>query len=566
MPDSVPAETTAAEKPSWRDSALAPFRTRIYFAIWLASLGSNLGTLIQSVGASWLMTTLDPSPNVVALVQASVTLPIMLLSLPAGAVADIWDRRAIMLIAQIMMFIVSTSLAVMTLGDHLNTWGLLSFTFLIGCGMALYGPAWQASVSEQVPREHLPSAIALNVLSYNIARTIGPAIGGVLVAAAGPEAAFFTNSLSYIALIAVLLYWKRPKQDRLLPPESIGMAMEAGMRYARLSPAIRTVIIRAFVFGLLSSVVWALMPLIARNLLGGGALTYGALFGAFGAGAVLAGIVSVPLRQRSLSETLIRLTSLAFAVAALTAAMSPWMILTMLGLVAGGAAWVLTLSTLNITVQTWSPRWVLGRTMAIYQMVVFGGIAVGSWLWGEVAHLSSIPTALYIASGLLVASASIGRWLPLPQPQTIVLDPSRTWPEPKLRLEVPAESGPVVVSVEYRVAANDWPDFLAAMYELRRVRRRDGARRWTLLQDLSEPEIWLERFQTPSWLEHLRHRHRFTVMDRDIERRVHAFHRGTEPPKVRHLLEQTPTPEPRPSELEPATARAAAVPDPNLSG
>jgi hypothetical protein len=386
------------------------------------------------------------------------------------------------------------------------------------------------------------------------------------VAAAGPEAAFFTNALSYIALIIVLLSWKRPKLDRLLPPESIGMAMEAGMRYARLSPAIRTVIIRAFVFGLLSSVVWALMPLIARNLLGGGALTYGALFGAFGAGAVLAGIVSVPLRQRLASETLIRLTSVVFAVTAITAAMSPWMFLTMLGFVGGGAAWVMTLSTLNITVQTWSPRWVLGRTMAIYQMVVFGGIALGSWLWGEVADLTSLTTALLIAGAMLVVSVSVGRWLPLPQPQTIVLDPSRTWPEPKLRLEVSADSGPVVVTVEYRVAANDWPDFLAAMYELRRVRRRDGARRWTVLQDLSEPEIWLERFQTPSWIEHLRQRHRFTVMDRDIERRVHAFHRGAEPPKVRHLLEQTPTPEPRPSDLEPVTGRAAAVPDPNLSG
>jgi MFS family permease len=542
---------------------LAPFRIRVYFWIWSASLASNLGSLIQAVGASWLMTSLAPSPDMVALVQASTTLPIMFLSLPAGAIADIWDRRLIMLIAQALMAVVSAVLAVMTWTGHLSSWALLSVTFLIGCGTALYGPAWQSSVGEQVSRELLPAAIALNILSYNIARTVGPAIGGVLVAAAGPQAAFMANAISYIGLIVVLAKWKRPKPARVLPPENLGMAMQAGVRYARLSPPIRTVLARAVVFGTLGSAVWALMPLIARDLLKGGALTYGLIFGAFGAGAVLGGIVSVPVRQRLSGETLVRITTAMFGACALISAVSPWTLLTMFGFVFGGASWVLTLSTFNITIQTWSPRWVLGRTMAIYQMITFGGMAVGSWLWGEVADNWSLPDALLLAGGLQVLSVLLGLKITIPQPQTTNLDPSRTWPEPKTAIDVASESGPVVVSIEYRIAAEDRADFLTAMHELRRIRRRDGARRWTLLQDVAEPDLWIERFQTPSWVENLRHHGRFTVADRDVERRVLQFHRGAETPAIRHFLERTPEPALE-VDVSDTVGERAAISDPNL--
>jgi len=555
-------DATAA-KPSWRDNVFAPFRVRIYLLIWSASLASNLGSLIQAVGASWLMTSLAPSPDMVALVQASTTLPIMFLSLPAGAVADIWDRRKIMLIAQGLMLLVSASLAVMTSFEHLNAWTLLTFTFLIGCGTALYGPAWQSSVGEQVSRDLLPAAIALNILSFNIARTVGPAIGGVLVAASGPQAAFITNAVSYIGLIVVLAKWKRPKPTRGLPPESMGMAMSAGVRYARLSPAIRTVLSRSVVFGFLGSAIWALMPLVARDLLNGGALTYGLIFGAFGGGAVLGGVISVPVRQRLSGETLIRITSALFGLTAIIAALSPWLLLTMFGMVIGGAAWVLTLSTFNITIQTWSPRWVLGRSMAIYQMITFGGMAIGSWLWGVVANSASLSASLLISGCLLIASVLFGLKLAIPQPQTIELDPSRTWPEPKTAMDVASESGPVVVSIEYRVAPEDRDAFLASMHEMRRIRRRDGARRWTLLQDVAEPDVWIERFQTPSWVENLRHHGRFTVADRDVERRVLQFHRGSEPPRIRHFLERNPEPAAEMSAQEPIGERAA-VSDPNL--
>jgi MFS family permease len=266
---------------SWRTSTLAPFSSRTFLKIWSASLVSNFGSLIQAVGASWLMTSLAPSPDYVALVQASTTLPIMLLALPSGAVADIWDRRLIMLIAQGLMLTVSIMLALITYLGSITPWTLLSLTFLIGVGTALYGPAWQSSVGEQVQREHIPAAVALNTMSYNLARTAGPAIGGVIVATAGAPFAFVVNACTYVGLIIVMATWKRPTTVSHLPPETMWMAMRAGLRYSRLSPAIRAVMLRGFVLGTLGSAIWALMPLIARDLLGGSATTYGILFGTF---------------------------------------------------------------------------------------------------------------------------------------------------------------------------------------------------------------------------------------------------------------------------------------------
>ena len=525
---------------SWRTVTLAPFRSRVFLMIWSASLVANFGTLIQAVGASWLMTSLAPSPDMVALVQTSSTLPIMLLSLLAGAVADIWDRRIIMLIAQSAMLVVSVVLAVVTYLGLITPWTLLTLTFLLGCGMALHGPAWQSSVGEQVPRADLPAAIALNTLSFNTARTVGPAIGGVVVAVSGPPAAFLLNALSYIALIVALAMWRRPKQPVFLPPESIGRAIGAGLRYARLSPSIRTVLVRAAVFGMLGSSIWALMPLIARDLIGGGAFTYGVLFGAFGLGAVVGALANAHLRLRYRNETVVRVASVAFGLATMAAAFSSWLVVTMGALFVGGAAWVLALSTFNITVQISSPRWVVGRAMAIYQMVAFGGLAVGSWLWGEIGEQHGLVASL-VASGIVMgASASLGRKLPLTHADGVNLEPLREWQELQRQIDRVPEGYPVVVTIEYRVAPQDQDGFLDAMREVRRIRRRDGARRWTLVQDIDNPEIWIERFQSPTWTEHLRRRHRFTIADRDIVQRAYAFHRGPEGPKVRHLLERDP--------------------------
>jgi len=507
--------------------------------IWTASLISNFGTLIQAVGASWLMTSIAPSADMVALVQASTTLPIMLLSLPSGATADIWDRRLLMLIAQGLMLAVASALTVIAYLGLITPWTLLTLTFLLGCGTALYGPAWQSSVGEQVRRADLPSAVALNSLAFNIARTAGPAIGGIIVAKAGPPAAFLLNSLSYVGLIVVLALWRRPKPAPFLPPENMFMAMGAGLRYARLSPDIRTVLIRGSIFGVLGSSIWALMPLVARDLIGGNAVTYGVLLGAFGSGAVLGALSSTWLRKRYSNEIIVQASTAGFGIASVITAVSAWHALSMVALMVGGAAWVLALSTFNVTVQTSSPRWVVGRTVAIYQMVTFGGLSIGSWLSGVVANQFGLVICLASSGALMAVSALLGRKLPLRQPEGLNLDPSRTWSsEHRGQLDRLIDTGPVVVTVEYRIAPEDAEAFRLAMRELRRIRRRDGAKRWSLMQDMAAPEIWIERYHSPNWVEHLRRHHRFTVSDREIERKVLDFHQGDEPPHVRHLIER----------------------------
>jgi MFS family permease len=525
---------------SWRDSpTLAPFHSRVFAMIWTASLVSNFGSLIQAVGASWMMTSIAPSADMVALVQASTTLPIMLLSLPSGATADIWDRRLVMLIAQVLMLFVALGLTVTSYIGQITPWTLLALTFLLGCGTALYGPAWQSSVGEQVPRPDLPSAVALNSLSFNIARTAGPAIGGIIVANAGPPVAFLVNTLSYVALIVVLMLWRRPRPAPFLPPENMLMAMGAGVRYARLSPEIRVVLTRGLGFGVLGSSVWALMPLIARDLIGGNAVTYGVLLGAFGSGAVLGALSSTSLRKRYTNEVIVRVSTVGFGISSLVTAVSQWHALSMLALMLGGASWVLALSTFNVTVQTSSPRWVVGRTVAIYQMVTFGGLAIGSWLSGLVANEFGLKICLVSSGALMSISALLGRRLPLRQPEGLNLDPSRTFSsESRAQLDRLIDTGPVVVTVEYRIAVDDAEPFRLAMRELRRIRRRDGAKRWSLMQDMAAPEIWIERYHSPNWVEHLRRHHRFTVSDREIERKALDFHQGPEAPHVRHLIER----------------------------
>jgi MFS family permease len=548
---------------SWRATTLAPFSSPTFTKIWCASLVSNFGSLIQAVGASWLMTSLAPGADYVALVQASTTLPIMLLALPAGAFADIWDRRLIMVIAQVMMLVTSAVLAVIAFTDHLTPWVLLTLTFVLGCGVALYGPAWQSSVGEQVPREHIPAAVALNTMSYNLARTAGPAIGGVIVATAGAPASFVVNACTYIGLLVTLALWKRPIVKSHLPPESMLMAMSAGLRYSRLSPAIRAVLLRGFVLGVGGSAIWALMPLIARDLLGGGALIYGILFGTFGVGAVCGALLSTHARERVQNEKLVRVATLGFALTAGVSAFSPWLVLTLASFVIGGASWVLMLSTFNITVQLSSPRWVSGRALAIYQMVVFGGMAIGSWIWGEIAENISLVAALAASCTVLTLSVLLGLHARIPQAESLNLGAARGDLNVTPKVEVGPESGRVITTVTYQVAPENHLAFVEAMQEVRRIRRRDGARRWMLMQDMAEPELWIERFHSPSWVEHVRRYHRFTVADQEIERRALALHRGPEPPKIRHLLERPAGNVPAYSEPEKLGARAV-VSDPNL--
>ncbi len=381
-PPSVPPE---------RPSALAPLRHPIFRAVWITSLVTNFGGLIQSVGAAWMMTSIA-SAQMVALVQASITLPIMLLSLAAGALADTVDRRKIMLAAQTFMLLVSAGLAAMTWMGWITPWVLLTFTFLIGCGTAFNGPAWQASVGDMVPREDLAGAVTLNSMGFNMARSVGPALGGMIVAAAGAAAAFAVNAVSYLGLLVVLFRWKPERPKQTLPREGLLAAMAGGVRYAFLSPRVTAVLLRAVVFGVGASAVQALMPVVAREG-GGGPLAFGLLLGSFGIGAVGGALFVGRLRAKYETETIVRVAALAFAAAALGLAYIPWLAVTLPALMLAGAGWVLVLSSFNVTVQMSVPRWVVARALALYQMAAFGGMAGGSWLWGSLAQTYGVDVA-----------------------------------------------------------------------------------------------------------------------------------------------------------------------------
>lgn len=549
MPDDLHAQPTAdvveAElasegiRPSEnRTSPFVPLRQPIFRAVWFASLASNFGGLVQAVGASWMMASISPSAEMVALVQASTTLPVMLFSLAAGAISDNYDRRRIMLTAQGFMLVVSVGLAACAWLGIITPWLLLSFTFLIGCGTALNNPAWQSSVGDMVPRRDVPAAVTLNSVAFNIARSVGPAIGGAIVAAAGAVAAFVINAFSYIGLIAVLARWQPPKVERLLPRETLFIAMGAGVRYVAMSPNIRAVILRAFAFGFGAIIGLALLPLVARDLIRGGPLTYGILLGGFGAGAVAGAFMSARLRRAMSTEALVRSTFIAYAVGILLVAFSRTIWMTIPGLFICGACWVLALSTFNATVQLSAPRWVVGRALAIYQMATFGGMATGSWAWGRTALLFGTDRGLQLSAIVLLIGAGLGLRYRLPPLEELNLDPLSRWREPKVAVDIEPRSGPVIVTVEYIIKPEDVVAFLNVMAERRRIRRRDGARHWTLLRDLTDPTLWFERYDSPTWVEYVRQNQRVTQADAEIGERVRALHSGPNPPVVHRMIER----------------------------
>lgn len=525
-----------------RQSPLAPFRLPTFRALWLATLVSNLGTLIQMVGAGWLMTSLTTSHDLVALVQASNTLPIMTFSLVAGALADSFDRRRIMLTAQGFMLVASIGLAVFAYHGLLTPWLLLSFTFLIGCGMALHTPSWQASVGDIVPRNDLPSAVALNSMGFNLMRSIGPAIGGTIVAVAGAAMAFAVNAASYIALIFALWRWQPERKTAQLPRENLGAAISAGVRYVAMSPNLMKVMFRGFLFGLGSVSILALLPLVVRNIIGGSAITYGLMLGAFGIGAIGGALSSARLRERFSNETIVRVAFIGLAVSTVVIATSAQAWLSHAILMLAGASWVLALSLLNVSVQLSTPRWVVGRALALYQTATFGGMASGSWIWGLIADAQGPDRALLYSSILLVAGALVGLKFALPEIGGLNLDPLDRFNEPALRLDLTARSGPIMVMVEYVIEQEDIPAFLKLMTDRRRIRIRDGARQWTLLRDLENPDIWTESYHVPTWVEYVRHNQRRTKADAECYERILALHRGEGRPRVHRMIERQAVP------------------------
>jgi MFS family permease len=521
-----------------RIATLAPFKNQTFRTIWIASLASNFGGLIQAVGAAWMMTSISNSQDMVALVQSSTTLPIMMFSLIAGALADNFNRRSIMLTAQLFMLAVSIALTIFAYLDLLTPWLLLCFTFLLGCGVALNNPAWQESVGDIVSREMLPQAVTLNSVGFNITRSVGPAIGGAVVAAAGAAAAFALNATSYVALMYALLRWKPERRDDALPRETLMRALSAGLGYVSMSPNILNVLLRGMLFGFSASAILALLPIVARDLVSGGPLTYGIMLGCFGVGAIGGAMSNARLREKLTSERIVQFAFLGFAASSSVIALSTNTALTALVLIVPGACWVLALSLFNTTVQLSAPRWVVGRALSFYQTTTFGGMAVGSWIWGVGAENLGVSVSLSLASLAMLVGGLAGLRNPLPQFTDVDLSPLNKFNEPMLRLDLQPRSGPIVLQIDYEIAEQDIPEFLTLMARRRRVRIRDGARQWALMRDLEHPEIWTETYHTATWADYVRHNRRRLQIDEEIWDAIRKLHRGVEGPRVHRMIER----------------------------
>jgi MFS family permease len=504
----------------WRRATLGPFEHRAFALFWWASLASSFGSMIQTVGASWLMATIAPSASQVALVQTAGALPFFFLSLIAGALADTRDRRLIMLASQWLTLAASAGLVAVVLAGGVTPARLLWLTFLVGCGSALFAPAWQASIGDQVPRAQIAPAVMANAVGFNLARSAGPAIGGFIVAAVGAAAAFVINTVSYLGMIATLLWWRPERVRSELPPEPLGSAIAAGLRYVGLSPHLLAILLRCVLYTVPIAAVPALMPIVARDLLGGGAPTYGILLGGFGLGAMLGALGSATLRSRFSSDAQLRaLAALAF-VAMLAIGQSRWAAVTLLAHVLAGSVWTLGFANFNIAVQLSSPRWVTGRMLATYQTVAFAGIALGSWWWGEFASAEGVRESLTLAGATALVSLVLARRLPVSVADLGSLDPQAGVEVNPPRVDIHPASGPIVVSIEYRVPAVNAAEFVAVINELGRLRRRDGARAWSVCQDIDATDLWIERFESPTWVEYLRWQTRPTESDRTVRQQL----------------------------------------------
>jgi MFS family permease len=522
------------EAPSlWR-----PLRTPIFRQLLVADVVSDVGTFMQGVGAAWLMLSLGAGPMYVALTQTASTLPFFLLALPAGSIGDIVDRRKLILYTEAWMVCAALALAVVTLTGVVTPWILLALTFALSAGDAFETPTWRALLPELVPKDDLPAASALNGIEFNLARAVGPGLAGVLIATAGIGAAFLVNVASFVGVILVVARWKRPVHKRTAPPETVGGATLAAIRYVRYAPAIRTLMLRSGVVMFFASASFALLPTVAHNV-SNSAIGYGILLGCFGAGAVGGALVMQPARARWSTEAI---ASVAVALLGATI-VATGLVHVLEGLIivmlVSGAAWILFISLVSALVQNLAPDWVRARVLAVFMLISQGGMAAGSAVWGSVGARASVETALLWAGLGTIATTALGLMARLPDMAADV-SPWNHWRVPAIVKDVAPrlEQGPVLVTVEYLVDPQNAKQFMRAIHRYEGVRRRDGASRWGIFRDLEHADVYLETFLVSSWAEHLRQHERATREDQSLEDRLRSYTRSE--PKVRHLIHAEP--------------------------
>jgi MFS family permease len=524
------SQTAARTQSAWVPLSFPTFR-----ALWLANIVSDIGGAMHGVGAGWLMTAMSPSPLIVALVQAATMLPMFLLVMPAGVLGDILDRRKLLIFALGWSLTGAFLLGVFTFFGWMSPWILLFYTFALGVGSALATPPFQSIVPELVPRDQLTSAVSLNSMGVNIARAVGPAVGGLLISGAGPATVFFFNAVSYLFTIVVLWRWNREPHLNKLPPEQFFPALRVGFRYARRNPELQTVLIRAVAFFSSATALWALLPLIGAQKLEGSPNGYAILLSCLGIGAVTAAFTLPKLRTKISPDALTVGAALAFACATIVAAISDNFIVIAVFMVAAGWGWLASLATLNATTQLAIAEWVRGRGLAVYQIAFFGCQAIGSIIWGQLASVTSISAALLIAgAGLLLGSATAAKFR-LAASGNMDLQPSLHWPEPNVLLDDTSDRGPVLTTIEYKIEPAQAPAFLTALQELKASRLRNGGYGWGVYENMSRPGRYVEHFFTDSWLEHLRQHQRTTMADKVVQDKVNAFHKADAVPAVSHL-------------------------------
>lgn len=522
-------------------SPWSPFRHATFTVLWTATVVSNIGSWMYNAASGWLMTSLDPDPLIVSLVQVATMLPMFLFALPAGALADIIDKRKLLLIVESAITFVSAVFAAIVWLGLATAGNLLLFTFLIGVGGALTAPAWQAVVPQLVPKRDLHLAVSANSVGVNVSRALGPALGGVIAAGIGIAAPFWLNAISNLGIIGALLWWRSsPTGNQRLPAERFSGAMRAGFRHARNNPHLRATLIRAAAFFLFASAYWALLPLVARSQILGGPDLYGFLLGAIGAGAV-GGAFGLPWLKAKLGpDRLVAAGTFGTAITLVLFALARDTPTALTASVIAGVSWIAVLSSLNVSAQVALPEWVRGRGLAMFVTAFFGAMTLGSAIWGQVAGMAGLPAAHVIAAaGALLAIPVTWRWK-LQTGAGIDLTPSMHWPAPIVTREIERDRGPVLVVIEYRIDPRDREPFLAALERLGHERRRDGAYAWGTFEDAAVEGRMVETFLVESWLEHLRQHERVTNADRVLQDTVHRFHTGGAP-TVTHLIASEPT-------------------------
>ena len=530
--DDKPAPTAG----DGRASPWIAFRHTTFTVVWIATVVANIGTWMYNAASGWLMTSLNPDPLIVSLVQVASSLPMFLFALPAGALADIVDKRRFLIGCEIALTVVAAASALLVWMNLVNPTILLLFTVLLGAGAAFTAPAWQSVVPQLVPKQDLAAAVASNGVGVNISRAIGPALGGVVIGGLGIAAPFWINALSNFAVIGALLWWKPPSQKGTrLPPERLLGAMVIGFRHARYNGNLRATLIRAVAFFLFASAYWALLPLVARDQIAGGPELYGILLGAIGVGAVI-GAFALPAMKAMLGpDRLVAAGTVGTAISLILLGIAHRSAVGLAACAVAGISWIAVLATLNVSVQVSLPDWVRGRGLAMFVTVFFGAMTAGSFLWGQLASGLGLPTAHFAAAaGAVVGIALTWSWK-LQSGAAVDLAPSMHWPAPILVIDANADRGPVLVTVEYRIDPERRESFLAAISGLEQQRRRDGAYSWDVFEDAAATGRFLETFMVASWLEHLRQHQRVTNADRVVQDAIREFGAATEP-MVTHFI------------------------------